>query len=78
MSKLKLGPIADDKPLKVQVELPAALHQDLVDYAQFQNEKGNALTIEIFCPVIALMLHRQMCIAAARTTNNSTSTWMLW
>lgn len=22
MSKLKLGPIADDKPLKVQVELP--------------------------------------------------------
>ena len=33
MSKLKLGPIADDKPLKVQVELPAALHQDLVDYA---------------------------------------------
>ncbi|HEE9957838.1 TPA: DUF2274 domain-containing protein, partial [Citrobacter freundii] len=29
MSKLKLGPIADDKPLKVQVELPAALHLDL-------------------------------------------------
>lgn len=30
MSKLKLGPIADDKPLKVQVELPAALHGTLL------------------------------------------------
>ncbi|RRH96712.1 DUF2274 domain-containing protein [Mesorhizobium tamadayense] len=34
MAKLKLGPIADDKPVKVTVELPAALHRDLADYAQ--------------------------------------------
>ncbi|MFC5373857.1 DUF2274 domain-containing protein [Brevundimonas faecalis] len=33
MTKLKLGPIADEKPVKVQVELPTALHQDLTDYA---------------------------------------------
>ncbi len=33
MTKLKLGPIADEKPVKVQVELPAALHRDLTDYA---------------------------------------------
>jgi hypothetical protein len=33
MTKLKLGPIADDKPLKVTVELPAALHRDLIAYA---------------------------------------------
>ena len=33
MAKLKLGPIVDDKPIKVQVELPAALHHDLADYA---------------------------------------------
>ncbi len=33
MSKLKLGPIAEEKPIKVQVELPAALHHDLADYA---------------------------------------------
>ncbi|MEF9602881.1 DUF2274 domain-containing protein, partial [Paracoccus sp. PXZ] len=30
MAKLKLGPIADDKPVKVTVELPAPLHRDLV------------------------------------------------
>jgi hypothetical protein len=34
MTKLKLGPIADDKPVKVTVELPAALHRDLVAYAE--------------------------------------------
>ena len=30
MAKLKLGPLADDKPVKVAVELPAQLHRDLL------------------------------------------------
>lgn len=34
MSKLKLGPIADDRPVKIMVELPAAVHRDLVAYAE--------------------------------------------
>ncbi|KAB2688494.1 DUF2274 domain-containing protein [Brucella tritici] len=34
MPKLKLGPIADNKPVKVTVELPAPLHRDLVAYAE--------------------------------------------
>ena len=34
MTKLKLGHIADDKPVKVTVELPAPLHRDLVAYAE--------------------------------------------
>jgi hypothetical protein len=34
MAKLKLGPITDDKPVKVAIELPAALHRDLVAYAE--------------------------------------------
>jgi hypothetical protein len=33
MTKLKLGPIIDDKPVKVMIELPAPLHRDLVAYA---------------------------------------------
>ncbi|MDF3856461.1 DUF2274 domain-containing protein, partial [Paracoccus pantotrophus] len=28
MTKLKLGPIADDTPVKLNVELPASLHRD--------------------------------------------------
>lgn len=34
MTKLKLGPLADDKPVRVTVELPAAVHRDLVAYAE--------------------------------------------
>ncbi len=34
MTKLKLGPLPDDKPMKVTVELPASLHRDLVAYAE--------------------------------------------
>lgn len=34
MGKLKLGPLADDKPVKATVELPATLHRDLVAYAE--------------------------------------------
>jgi hypothetical protein len=40
MAKLKLGTIPDDKPVKLTVELPAAIHRDLVAY-------GNALGREI-------------------------------
>jgi len=34
MAKLKLGAIAEDKPVKVSLELPAPLHRDLVAYAE--------------------------------------------
>jgi hypothetical protein len=34
MAKLKLGTIPDDKPVKLTVELSAAIHRDLVAYSQ--------------------------------------------
>lgn len=34
MAKLKLGAIGDDKPIKLAVELPAAVHRDLVTYSE--------------------------------------------
>lgn len=34
MTKLKLGAIADDKSVKLTVELPVALHRDLLAYAE--------------------------------------------
>jgi hypothetical protein len=43
MTKLKLGPIADDKPVKVTVELPASVHRDLIAYAEILgHESGQA------------------------------------
>ncbi|MBZ9992802.1 DUF2274 domain-containing protein [Mesorhizobium sp. BH1-1-4] len=34
MAKLKLATIADDKPVKITLELPAPLHRDLVKYGE--------------------------------------------
>ena len=34
MTKLKLGLIADDKTVQVSVEIPAAVHRDVVAYAR--------------------------------------------
>lgn len=31
---LRLGPIADDKPIRVTVEIPADVHRDLSAYAE--------------------------------------------
>jgi len=37
MAKLKLSAIPDDKPVKLTVELPAAVYRDLVAYADYLN-----------------------------------------
>ncbi|PSJ57476.1 DUF2274 domain-containing protein [Kumtagia ephedrae] len=45
MAKLKLGPIVDERPVKVTLELPAALHRDLVAYAEvLASETGQPVT----------------------------------
>lgn len=44
MTKLKLGPIVDEKPVKVTVELPASLHRDLSVYAEaLGREQGQTI-----------------------------------
>lgn len=34
MTKLKLGPLQADKPVRLTVELPAAVHRNLIAYAE--------------------------------------------
>jgi hypothetical protein len=34
MTKLKLGLLADDMPVRLTVDLPAALHRDLIAYGE--------------------------------------------
>ncbi len=34
MAKLRLGPIESDKPVRMTIELPAAIHRDLLNYAE--------------------------------------------
>lgn len=40
MTKLKLGAIEDDKPVKLTVEFPAAVHRNLVAYAEAIGREG--------------------------------------
>lgn len=42
MAKLKLAPIADDKPVRVTLEIPASLHRDLALYAQILSRESNS------------------------------------
>lgn len=34
MTSLKLGPLMEDKPVRIAIELPADIHRDLVAYAE--------------------------------------------
>jgi len=44
MTKLKLSAIPDDRPVKLTVELPGAVHRDLVAYAEaFAQEHGQRI-----------------------------------
>lgn len=44
MQKLKLGALPDNKPVKVNVELPANVHRELVTYAEvLERESGQPI-----------------------------------
>ena len=45
MTKLRLGAIFEDKPLKITVEIPAQLHRDLTAYAAaLSRETGQVIS----------------------------------
>ena len=46
MPKLKLGSILDDKPVRLTIELPAALHRDLVAYAEALGRETGQAAVE--------------------------------
>lgn len=69
MTKLKLGPIADDKPVKITLELPAQLHRDLTAYAQvLARESGQpaADPIRLIVPMLERFIATDRGFAKAR------------
>ena len=68
MSKLKLGPLADDKPVRLTVELPAATHRDLVAYAEvLGRESGQAIEpAKLVAPMLARFMATDRAFLAAR------------
>ena len=56
MAKLKLGDISDDKPVKLTIELPAAVHRDLIAYAAALGRETGQPVIEpakLVAPMLA-------------------------
>jgi len=71
MTKLKLGAIADDRPIKVTIELPAPLHRDLVAYAEvLARETGQPVSdpAKLIAPMVQRFIATDRGFARARRT----------
>ena len=69
MAKLKLGSIPDDKPVKLAVELPAAVHRDLLAYAEvLARETGQPIAdpSKLVAPMLARFMATDRAFAKAR------------
>jgi hypothetical protein len=55
MTKLKLGAIIDEKPVRVTVELPGAIHRDLSAYAEALSKESGQPTepAKLIAPMLA-------------------------
>lgn len=60
MTKLRLSAIPDDRPVKITVELPAAVHRDLVAYAAILANASGDVTPPDPAKLVAPMIQRFM------------------
>ncbi|MCR9195595.1 MAG: DUF2274 domain-containing protein [Hyphomonas sp.] len=76
MAKLKLGPIVEDKPVKVTVALPGPLHRDLAAYAEvLARESGQAAVdpVKLIVPMLERFIATDRGFARARRGSPTTS-----
>ncbi len=72
MAKLKLCAIPDDRPVKLTVELPAAVHRDLIAYAEvFAREHGQQIEpIKLVPSMLARFMSTDRAFVRARRTKS--------
>ncbi|MET4043843.1 hypothetical protein ABIC03_005564 [Bradyrhizobium sp. RT6a] len=69
MTKLKLGAIEDDKPIKITHELPASVHRNLVAYAEIlAHESGQPIgePAKLIAPMLARFMAADRSFRKAR------------
>jgi hypothetical protein len=69
MTKLKLHTIEDDKPVRLTVELPAAVHRDLVAYGEAigrETGDGAVTAAKLIGPMLARFMATDRAFAKAR------------
>lgn len=75
MTKLKLGPLIDDKPVRLTIDLPVTIHRDLVASAEvLAAEAGQAVEpTKLIAPMISRFMATDRAFAKARRANASTA-----
>lgn len=69
MAKLKLGPLESDRPVKMTVEVPAAVHRDLLVYAELLGRETGAAVADpakLVGPMLARFMATDRAFAKAR------------
>ena len=77
MTKLKIGALPDERPVKVSVELPASVHRDLVAYsAALARETGQPASDpgKLIAPMLARFMATDRGFTKFRRTNHSPET----
>jgi hypothetical protein len=72
MATLKLGALVDDRPVKLTVELPAAVHRDLLAYAEaLGRETGQPIhePAKLIGPMLARFIAGDRAFARLRKLN---------
>jgi len=76
VAKLKLDAITDDKPVKLTVELSAAVHRDLLAYAEVlarETGQGIAEPTKLIAPMLARFMATDRVFAKARRATQARS-----
>jgi hypothetical protein len=76
MSKLKLGTIEDDKPVKLTIELPATVHRDLTLYAEVLGQGTGKAAVEpakLIPPMLTRFMATDRAFAKLRRTRSKQS-----
>ena len=74
MTSLRLGPIAQDKPVRLSVELPASVHHDLVAYANALAAESGATALaadRLVAPMLARFMATDRGFAKLRRQSGS-------
>jgi hypothetical protein len=73
LAKLKLGAVADDKPVKLTVELAASVHRDLVVYGHAlarETGQGAVEPAKLIAPMLARFMATDRVFAKLRRTTS--------
>lgn len=71
MTTLKLGPILEAKPVRVTVEIPAALFEDLRAYGALLDQADPVAPTKLIVPMLTRFVATDRGFAKARRTGAS-------